>query len=550
MAFFPGWKDTLLAAALGAATIEGLVIDNFAGGGGASTGIEAAIGRPIDVAINHDDKALAMHRANHPSTLHISNNIKRVDPVATAAGRRIGLAWFSPDCKHHSKAKGGKPRDKDIRDLAWVVVRWAFAVQPDCIIVENVEEFEDWGPLRKGRPIKARKGETFRFWIAKLRQAGYEVEWRQLRACDYGAPTIRKRIFIIARRDGRPIVWPQPTHGAPGSLDVAAGILQPYRTAAECIDWSITCPSIFERRKPLAEATLRRIAHGVMRFVVNNPRPFIVPITHSGPPRGHGIDDQVRTITTANRGEQALVAPHITKFRTGSIGHDAGEPLEQPYFTATAKGSQGAAVSAFLTHFYGSDKRAAAGDPREPSRAVTAGGQHHGVVCAHIEQANTGMVGHRPQKPLSTIVGKGCTQRVIQTTMVVADSLPPELMQKAVRTAAFLVKYYGSADDGQTVADPLHSTTAKARFAVVTVTIDAETYVLVDIGMRMLGPHELFNAQGFPPDYDIEAANDNGGKPLTKTQQIEKCGNSVCPPVAEALVRANFSAPAEERIAA
>ncbi|MFY8196047.1 MAG: DNA cytosine methyltransferase, partial [Novosphingobium sp.] len=251
----------------------GLIVDSFAGGGGASTGIEAALGAAVDIAINHDEQAIRMHEANHPGTVHVNSNIWQVDPVEVVRShpsgvRHVSLAWFSPDCKHFSKAKGGKPREKSIRDLAWVVVLWAQRVQPDVILLENVEEFRTWGPLcDEGKPIKERQGETFNKWTKELRKAGYKIQWKELRACDYGAPTIRKRFFMIARRDGKPIVWPAPTHGKPGSLEVLSGKLKPWRSAAEIIDWSIPCPSIFERSKPLADKTLRRIAHGIMKFV-------------------------------------------------------------------------------------------------------------------------------------------------------------------------------------------------------------------------------------------------------------------------------------------
>ncbi|MGO1303240.1 MAG: DNA cytosine methyltransferase, partial [Sphingomonas parapaucimobilis] len=361
-----------------------LVIDNFAGGGGASTGIERAIGRAIDVAINHDPEAVAMHLANHPGTKHYCQSILAVDPLDATGGAPVALVWFSPDCKHHSKAKGGKPREKNIRDLAWVVVHWAERLlkatpdgsgAPQVIMLENVEEFRQWGPLDEdGRPIKERQGEEFDLWCRRLKRLGYKLQYRELRACDYGAPTSRKRLYLIARRDGLPIVWPEPTHGKPGSAEVLAGKRLPWRTAAECIDWSIPCPSIFSRKRPLKDATLRRIAHGTMRYVVNAATPFIVgcggrraqsapvstnsvyptttskadacvvdaaivPITHTtDPTRVHDPADPMRTITTANGGEfgraTVTLAPHITKFRTGSVGSDASAPMP----TVTANG--------------------------------------------------------------------------------------------------------------------------------------------------------------------------------------------------------------------
>ncbi|WP_242095449.1 DNA cytosine methyltransferase [Sphingomonas sp. CROZ-RG-20F-R02-07] len=617
--------------------MRGLIIDNFAGGGGASTGIERALGRKVDVAINHDPEAVAMHVANHPDTRHFCQSIMAVDPLDATGGQPVALAWFSPDCKHHSKAKGGKPREKNIRDLAWVVVHWAERLRkatpggrgaPAVIMLENVEEFRQWGPLdAEGKPIPERKGEEFDLWVRGLKRQGYKVQWRELRACDYGAPTSRKRLFLIARRDGLPIVWPEPTHGKPGSDEVLAGKRLPWRTAAECIDWSIPCPSIFDRKRPLKEATHRRIAHGVMRYVVNAASPFIVPLTHHGERRTLDPADPFPTITAANRGELAEVdaaivpithtsngvtahspaeplrtvttakggelaratvtlAPHVTKFRTGSIGSDAGDPMP----TVTANGdsarpagatplgivvghlekfsenSRGkaatvpldavmagaprhAAVTAFLSHFYTSNTNGGQGDPLHPAKTVTSGGQHHAVVCAHMEQANTGRIGHPMAKPVSTITSAGAHQRLVQTTMIAADTLPPEQMERAVQVAAFLVKYYSNEDGGHGLDAPIGTVTTKDRFAVVTVTIDAVTYVIVDIGMRMLTRRELANAQGFPAAYILDPIGPSG-KPLSISSSIRMIGNSVCPDMAEALARANVAIEKEAQVAA
>ncbi len=625
---------------------DSLIVDNFAGGGGASTGIEAALGRAVDIAINHDEQAIRMHEVNHPGTRHIRNNIWQIDPREVTGGQHVGLAWFSPDCKHFSKAKGGKPREKSIRDLAWVVVLWAERVKPDVILLENVEEFRTWGPLcEEGKPIKERMGETFDKWTKALRKAGYRIQWKELRACDYGAPTIRKRFFMIARRDGKPIVWPKPTHGKPGSPDVLSGKLKPWRTAAEIIDWSIPCPSIFDRKKPLAEKTLRRIAHGIMKFVVNNPSPFIVPIcnTNWAGDRFYPGDEPLRTITTAkggeqalvtpfvaplthhgnagrsyplgaplptvtgaNRGEMAVIAPHITKFRNGATGHDMGEPLatvtansfvkrpggsaplgvasahlvhigngeregqapramdvEKPLGTVVAGGTKHAAVTAFMQKFAENGKGY---EPTEPLHTVMAGAPRHAVVCAHLEQANGGpnnenLAGRSADDPLSTVATSGSQQRLVTSNLVklrgtCAHGQPTDeplhtisaggLHMAEVR--AFLLKYYSSTQHGQELDEPLHTLTHQARFGLVTVTIEGEEYVIVDIGMRMLSPRELFNAQGFPPDYIID--QDAQGRPITKTAQVAKCGNSVCPPIAEALVRANCGEAQSERAVA
>jgi DNA (cytosine-5)-methyltransferase 1 len=629
--------------------VDGLFIDGFAGGGGASTGIEQAIGRSVDIAVNHSPTAIAIHKANHPDTEHHCTDIRLPFlPKQTTGGQRVAGAWFSPDCKEFSKAKGGPVKDRSIRALCWEVVTWLRDVTPTCGYLENVEEFEYAAPLdENGRPIIGQEGREFKRFVRAIRSLGYRVQWKVLIASHYGAPTSRKRLYMVMRRDGLPIVWPKPTHGAPGSEAVRSGKLLPYATAAECIDWSIHCPSIFDRKKELADATKRRIAHGVMRYVVNAARPFIVPVTHQGSVRVHSVDEPARTVTGAHRGELAVtdvaLAPHVTKFRTGSVGSPADAPMptvtangeparpagacplgvvgatlapfvtygqqgglsrsvedpmhtvaasakdtngiacaslvkmgngeragqepraldpRKPLGTVTAHGSQAAAVTAFLSSFYGSDKAAAAGDPEQPLRTARAGGQHHAVVAAHIEQANTGgMLGRAASKPFTTITASGAQQRIVQTTMVEKDALPPHLMERAVRVAAFLVKFYGSGGEGeasqiQPADRPLDTVTTVARFAVVTVTIDAKTYVIVDIGLRMLKPRELARAQGFPDSYVLDPIVRKflRGKwverPLTIAEQISAIGNSVCPPVARALVLANQPSTTTMRLAA
>ncbi|MGN5376119.1 DNA cytosine methyltransferase [Sphingomonas hankookensis] len=571
-----------------------LIIDNFAGGGGASTGLEAAFGRPVDVAVNHDEAAIAVHAANHPHTAHLCQSIMSIDPVDATGGAPVLLAWFSPDCKHHSKAKGGKPRDKNIRDLAHVVPHWIERLKratpggrgaPLVIMLENVEEFRQWGPLdADGKPIKERQGEEFRLWVARIRRQGYKVEWRELVAADYdgevlqAAPTSRKRLFLIARRDGRPIVWPTPTRGKAGSPDVEAGKLLPRRTAAECIDWAIPCPSIFDRPRDLKPATCRRIAAGVMRYVVNSARPFIVPVTHAGGVRVHSIDDPFRTVTGAHRGELAVSVPHVMTMR------NAGKPftaIDEPTHTITAGGAHQNLVAANMLRLrrnaFGDDARAPLGtltcgghhgvvagtlvstdntstratrafDVQDPVRTITTSGGGYAQVAAFMAQHNTGVVGHPVDKPLSTIVQRGTQQQLVQTVLVEADSLPADMLDRAVQTAAFLVKYYGSeVGQHQSVERPIDTIPTKARFAVVTVTIDAATYVLVDIGMRMLTPPELAKAQGFPDGYILDPTcwylTDNGNRrygPLPKSHQIAKIGNSVCPNMSEVLARANL----------
>lgn len=435
------------------AGVELDVVDLFAGGGGASEGLTWATGKAPVIAVNHDPEAILMHAMNHPETTHYCESVYDVDPEEVCEGLDIWGVWGSPDCTHFSRAKGGKPRDKNIRGLAWIIVRWAEALEPNVIFVENVPEFLTWGPLdENGYPIKAKEGTTFQKWVHLLHFLGYHVEWRVLSAADYGAPTTRKRLFIIARRDGKPIVWPEPTHGPNASL--------PYRTAAECIDWSIPCPSIFltkaeakaqgfNIRRPLADKTLARIAAGVVRYVIEAEQPFIAPIDANA-------DITVPWAINTRNGERKGQMP-----RTRS--------LEEPYWTITANGSQGALVSAFLV---------------KPMPTVTGQGQHLGLVTARMQ-----------------------------------------------KVAAFLVAYYGSEKDGQPLTEPMRTIVSRARFGLVTVTIAGEEYAIVDIGMRMLTPRELARAQGFPDSYVLTGS---------KTSQIGRIGNSVCPPIVEALVAAQL----------
>ena len=501
-----------------------LVVDNFAGGGGASTGIEAAIGRPVDIAINHSPEAIAMHAANHPRTKHYCENIWEVDPREACGSRPVGLLWASPDCTHFSRAKGGQPRSKEVRALAHVVIRWARAVRPRTILLENVEEFQTWGPLdESGFPIKAREGEDFRAWLAELTDCGYEVSFRTLVAADYGAPTTRKRLFLVAQRRGAAtIAWPEPTHGR--------GRARPWRTAAEIIDWSLPCPSIFGRKKPLAEATQRRIAAGLRRFVLDSAQPFIVPVTHQGGPgRVYSLHEPMRTVTAANRGEMALVTPYLM---TNTSGHP-GRALEAPVPTVTTGDHHYLMAPTLVQTGYG-EREGRRRRPRDIEQPLGTGvsGLKHALVAAWLTKFyGTGGAGTQINlllPPVTTGGGRGGGH--------------------LAEVRAFLVKYYGS--DGkptsqqQTLFDPMHTVTTKARFGLVT--IAGEDYQIADIGMRMLSPRELFAAQGFPGDYQIEVPFN--GKPLTKTAQIELAGNSVCPQVAEALVIEN-ALPARRRVA-
>lgn len=501
-----------------------LFVDNFAGGGGASTGIEMAIGRPIDIAINHDTDAIAMHKANHPETVHYCESVWDVNPRAVTSGQAVALGWFSPDCKHFSKAKGGKPKDKNIRGLAWVTVRWAATVRPRVIMLENVEEFLEWGPLLEdGKPDPKRKGHTFQSFIKALKSLGYQVEWRMLRASDYGAPTTRKRFFLIARCDGKSIVWPEPTHGAPSSRRVKEGKLMPWRTAAEIIDWTRPCRSIFNRKKPLSDNTLRRIVRGIERFVIGNANPFIIKINHAGEAfRGQSVDKPLQTITAKNG--WGIVTPFIARIGQTGFGSDRLQyQVEQPLTTITTKAEHLLIAPTLIQVGYGEAKgqEPRALDLQKPLGTVTAGGNKFAIAQAVLRPDNTPRVEDR----------------------------------KEMLVASHIIKMKGT-NIGQSIHEPLHTVTAGGNhFGEVRtllkeygsapendylglVEIDGLLYQIIDIGLRMLEPYELFAAQGFPSDYIIDRVD--GGKPYPKSAQVARCGNSVSPVIPNQLVRANL----------
>lgn len=532
-----------------------LIVDNFAGGGGASLGIGLALGRSPDIAINHDAKAIAMHAANHPETRHYCEDVWDVDPVEACEGRPVGLAWFSPDCKHFSKAKGGKPVSKKIRGLAWVVIRWAKAVQPRVIILENVEEFKTWGPvMADGLPCPLRKGQTFRRWKSQLENLGYKVDYRELRASDYGTPTIRKRLFLVARCDGLAIRWPEATHGDPKKIsrDLFTVHLKPWRTAAECIDWSLPCPSIFERERPLAENTLRRIAAGIRRFVIEANEPFIVSLSHHGGDRVEPLDEPFRTVTVANRGEKALVVPCISTYYGNKRPDEVrGVPMDSPLPTQTTE-NRHALLSAVLVGTGGPAYSAKPRPPVQPMNTMTTESRA-ALVTAFLAQHNSERgdgvkAGRRATEPVSTITASGSHQQVVTSHLLklygtCKDGQPVTEPVSTIRAEgthlaevrAFLIKYFGTDQDPR-LEEPLHTITSKHRFGLVTVR--GEDYVIADIGLRMLTPPELYRAQGFPDNYQI--APEIGGKRLTKTAQVRMCGNSVCPPIAAAVARAQF----------
>lgn len=538
-----------------------IVVDNFAGGGGASTGIEIAIGRSVDIAINHDPAAIAMHRANHPTTEHYTEDVWKVDPVEACAGRPVALAWFSPDCKHHSKAKGGKPVSKKIRGLAWVAVKWAKAVKPRVIMLENVEEFQDWGRLdEKNRPDPRYKGETFRRFVGQLEKLGYHVEYRLLRACDYGAPTIRKRFFLIARCDGQKIVWPEPTHAAPDSIEVRMGSKKPWVPVSEVLDFSLPCPSIFASSeeimeqygiravRPLSENTMKRIARGLMKFVVNNPKPFIVQVNHSGDQfRGPDIDDPLDTIT-AKHGT-GVVAPVLMRNNENAVGSDAREPIG----TITTGGHH-MLIAPSMIQYHSEQSEDVRGQTVDKPIMTVDSSNRYGLVEPFLIQTGYGeREGQKPRvldmdKPLGTVVAQS-NKFAMAAAFVTqfnnkcdGQSMDAPLNTMTAKSNhfgevnAFLVKYYGSGDNAVSCELPAPTITAKDRMGLVTV--HGEDYKIVDIGLRMLTPRELFDAQGFPPDYIIDV--DADGKPYPKSEQVARCGNAVCPPIPTALVRANL----------
>lgn len=569
----------------------GLVIDNFAGGGGASTGIEMALGRPVDIAINHDPEAIAMHEINHPHTKHFCESVWEVNPREITGGRPVDLCWFSPDCKHFSKAKGGKPVKKEIRGLAWVAIRYAATVRPRVIMLENVEEFVTWGPITvDGRPCPKNKGRTFNSFVNALRRHGYQVEWKELRANVYGTATIRKRLFLIARCDGLPIVWPEATHAPHQSPAVKVKQAKPQRLAADIIDWSLPCPSIFTRKKPLAEATLRRIARGIQRYVIDAAEPFIVKVNHGYDYfRGQSLGEPLQTITS-KLGSALVVpklAPFITEHANGSSqrnmptdeplrticaqvkgGHFAvvapplvqvgyGERegqaprapgLDKPLGTIVAGGGKHALVAAFLAKHYGGNYTGPGSDLRDPLSTVTTV-DHNALVLAHIQRDYGNSIGHAATEPLHTITAGGGGKAALVASSLIKlrgtcrDGQPVTEPAATIsaqgnhlgEVRAFLLKYYEHGT-GQSLADPLHTITTKDRIGLVMV--KGEPYQIVDIGMRMLEPHELYAAQGFPADYIHDRTAT--GKRLSKAAQVRMCGNSVCPPVAAALVRANL----------
>lgn len=538
-----------------------IIVDNFAGGGGASTGIELAAGRPVNIAINHDAAAILLHKTNHPHTEHIQASVWDVDPEEVCAGRPVGLAWFSPDCKHFSKAKGAALVDRNIRGLAWIVLRWAGTVRPRVIILENVEEFQTWGPVRKGKPVKSKSGQTFRKWLSQLEALGYAVEYRELVAADYGAPTTRKRFVLIARCDGQPIRWPERTHAPRDSEEVKSGKCKPWRSAAEIIDWTVPMYSIFATKaeikekyganavRPLADNTLRRIIRGVDKFTIKSGKPFIVECNHGGDGHVRSVEEPVNTVTGRYTG--GVCEPAIIPYTFSNTGGSVGSPADEPVHTIRTAGGQVLATAnliqyhteqsedvrangldaalptvdasnrygltaAHLVEFYGNGQ---AIDPVEPMRTVTSH-DREALIATHIVKFKGPDIGQSPDAPLQTVT-----------------AINPFALA-SVRT----VKYAPGTDLGYwpQIRDLLNKYCgyALADDEILLLWIRGAWRYICDISMRMLTPRELYNAMGFPPDYIIE--QDYTGKPYPKSQQVARCGNAVCPQMASAVVRVNF----------
>lgn len=541
-----------------------LIIDNFAGGGGASTGIELATGRVVDYAINHDPDAILMHRTNHPHTIHLQASVWDVDPEEVCKGRPVGLAWFSPDCKHFSKAKGAALVDRNIRGLAWIVLRWAGTVRPHVIILENVEEFTTWGPVKRGKPIKKHAGETFAQWKRQLADLGYIIDHRELVAADYGAPTIRKRFVLIARCDGKPIVWPEHTHAPADSEEVRSGKCKPWRSAAEIIDWSLPMYSIFASKaeikekygvnavRPLAENTMRRIIRGVDKFTIKSGKPFIVPTGYGErqgqSPRTHDVDKPLPTIVSS--GKFNVCAAQLIQYHTEQTENVRASGISAPMQTIDASNRYGL-VSANLVEYFSTGRPL---DVAEPLHTVTSH-DREALTAVHIQKYYGGIVGEEVTEPLPTV------------TAIDHNAL----------TAAHIVKFKGQ-NIGQAADDPLQTITSQggvfgavktvvekydagrdcgywpqirdllnkhcgyelADDEIILLWIGGIAYYIRDILLRMLAPKELYAAMGFPPDYIID--RDYLGREYGKTKQVERCGNAVCPPMAEAVVRANYAA--------
>ena len=576
-----------------------IVVDFFCGGGGAGTGLEMGLGRPVAVAKNHNPAAISMHTANHPAARHYTTDVFEGDPDQECGGRAVGWFHMSPDCTHHSQAAGGQPRKREIRNLSWIGLKWAGKKRPRVISLENVKQILQWGPLVAKRdkitgrvmklggqvaapgevvpvhqqflvPDPKRRGTTWCRFVELLEGMGYAVEWRVIKACDFGAPTSRERLFMIARCDGQPIVWPEATH----ARQPAKG-QQKWRTAADCIDWTVPSKSIFGRKKDLAPATLRRVAKGLKKFVIDSASPFIVPIANWSGELAQSANEPLRTVTSWPRGgsfamasptliqtgygeregqqprvpglgqplgtvvaggvKHALAAAHLVKFRFD----DAGKPLDEPVPTITSGGNYqrpaGAAhamgmCTAFMAQMNGGFNTTDAKPMEEPMTTVTNTGSQQQLVSASLATLRNHCIGRAMDEPVPTMTAGAEHHALVEYT------LSQEHEEGALRVAAFLISYYGT-ENVSDCASPAPTITTKDRLGLVTVIVKGTPYVIVDICLRMLQPHELYRAQGFPADYIIDRGAD--GRKFTKTEQVHMCGNSVSPPPMAALAKAN-----------
>lgn len=544
--------------------LDHIYVDEFAGGGGASTGIELATGHPVDIAVNHNESAILMHKANHPFTEHYREDVWAVDPKTVTRGRPVKLAWFSPDCKHFSRAKGAALVDKKIRGLAWIVLRWAGLVRPQVIMLENVPEFVTWGPVRKGKPVKKKAGQTYRKWHKQLESLGYKIESRILCAADYGAPTIRKRFCLVARCDGRPIVFPKPTHAPRNSSEVLSGALKPWKSAAEIIDFNQPCYSIFDSKeaikekfnvrvnRPLKPNTLRRIAKGLDKFVIKSKEPFIIPIGYGErkgqAPRINDINQPLSTVVSSTK--QYLCAPTLIQYHSEQSNEAArGQGLRAPLLTVDGSNRYGLAAmhltqyfsgeghyhsvneplatittmeregltAAFLSEYYGNARDGIG--LNEPIQTITSK-DREGLTSAFMSEFFGASIGSDFREPVPTLTAKN-HNGLITTVLVKYEKGQDLIHWEEVRNLLNDYAGYNIKDDEILLFD-----------------IGGKFFFISDIGLRMLTPRELYNAQGFPSDYIID--RDASGRKITRTEQVAKCGNAVCPPIAEALVRANL----------
>lgn len=580
--------------------LDEIIVDNFAGGGGASTGIELATGRPVTIAINHDPAAILMHKTNHPYTLHMQASVWDVDPEEVCEGRPVGLAWFSPDCKHFSKAKGAALVDRNIRGLAWIVLRWAGTVRPRVIILENVEEFQTWGPVRRGKPIKSKAGTTFRRWKQQLQDLGYEIEHRELVAADYGAPTIRKRFVLIARCDGKPIVWPERTHAPRDSAEVKAGILKPWVSAAEIIDWTVPAYSIFQSKqeikekygvtavRPLADNTLRRIIRGVDKFTIRSGKPFIVPTGYGErkgqAPRAHDVEKPVSTVVSTVKQNvcQPVIAPFVAECNHSGAGHI--QDINNPIGTVTAKCTTGITSANLIQYHTEQTENVRASGMESPMPTVDASNRY-GLTCANLVEYYGNGNPLDAREPLHTVTGRDREALTAVHLQKYFGGVIGSEMQKPVPTVTGIdhnslcishIAEFKGQDIGQAAENPLRTITAGGgefgiagtvikKYAenvslrywpqirgllnqhcgynlqeneVLLLMIGGKVWYIADITLRMLTPKELYRAMGFPSDYKIEC--DYTGKVYPKSKQVARCGNAVCPPMAEAVVKANL----------